>query len=84
MSNPHYRFNYDYEKREPMEWVTPITTYNRHESTYATDEKYRVYSIDTDACMIVRIGKAEDRLAYPTAAQVKKAYRKGGFEPNYD
>ena len=27
MSNPHYRFNYDYEKRESIEWVTPITTY---------------------------------------------------------
>ena len=68
----------DYLKNpEPVEWVTPITTYNRIEDVYATFEKSRMYSIHGDACMIIRIGKVGDRLAYPTVAQIEKA-----CEPN--
>ncbi|KAI0275963.1 hypothetical protein BGY98DRAFT_989365, partial [Russula aff. rugulosa BPL654] len=62
---------------EPVEWVTPITTYNRIEDVFATFEKSRMYSIHGDACMIIRIGKVGDRLAYPTVAQIEKA-----CEPN--
>jgi hypothetical protein len=58
---------------EPVEWVTPITTYNRIEDVFATFEKSRMYSIHGDACMIIRIGKVGDRLAYPTVAQIEKA-----------
>jgi hypothetical protein len=59
---------------EPVEWVTPITTYNRIEGVYANCEKSRLDSIDGDACMIIRIGKVGDRLAYPTVAQIEEAY----------
>ena len=53
---------------EPVEWVTPITAYNRVEDVYA---KSRIHDVHGDVCMIVRIGKAGDRLAYPTVAQIK-------------
>ena len=65
-------YDEDYLKNpEPVEWVTPITAYNRVEGVYATCAKSRMNSIHGDACMIVRIGKAGDRLAYPTVAQIK-------------
>jgi hypothetical protein len=46
---------------ELVEWVTPITTYNRIKVVYATCLKSRLNSIDEDACMIIRIGKVGDR-----------------------
>jgi len=61
----------DYLDPEPLEWVTPRTTFNRKEG----QNKLASVFMDGDACMIVRIGKAGDRLVYPTAAQIKKAYR---------
>jgi hypothetical protein len=65
---------------EPMEWVTPMTTYNRKEGVFATcGDKMRICDIYGDACMIVRIGKAGDRLAYPTVAQIEKAYEQSGY-----
>jgi hypothetical protein len=64
----------DLEVAEPIEWATPMTTYSRKEGIIATVDKMRMHTIDGDACMIVRIGKAGDRLAYPTAAQIEKAY----------
>jgi hypothetical protein len=70
----------DYLKNpEPMEWVTPITTYNRFEGIFATKAKSRTHNIDGDACLIVRIGKVGDRLAYPTIAQIKKAWEESGY-----
>jgi hypothetical protein len=60
---------------EPMEWVTPRTTYNHKEDG---DNLWR-YPISGDACMIVRIGKAGDRLAYPTVAQIEKTYKQSGY-----
>jgi hypothetical protein len=69
---------------EPMEWVTPMTTYNRKEGLYAAGEDVLVtVPIHGDACMIVRIGKAGDRLAYPTVAQIKKAYKQSGYGHGY-
>jgi hypothetical protein len=56
----------DYDHTEPIECVTPMTTYNRRER-------------NEEACMIVRIGKVGDRLAYPRVAQIKKAYKQSGF-----
>lgn len=69
---------------EMVEWVTPVTVYNRQKGAY-------VYlgneaSLDWaygDVCMMVRIGKAGDRLGYPTVAQVKKAYQRGQVERDY-
>jgi hypothetical protein len=74
----------DYDKfPEPMEWVTPMTTYNRKEGRYATLDKLRMHSTYGDACMIVRIGRVGDRLVYPTVAQIEKAYDQGGHGREY-
>jgi hypothetical protein len=67
------------EEPEPMEWVTPITAYNRIEGVYATHSSSQIHTIYGDACLIVRIGKAGDRLAYRKVAQIKKGCKKSGF-----
>jgi hypothetical protein len=70
---------------ESIEWVTPMTTYSRKEdafvSRYDTTQMNWAYG---DLCMVVRIGKAGDRLAYPTVAQVKKAYEQSGYRREID
>ena len=60
---------------ELVEWVTPLTTYNRQEDVFVHygNEATLDWAYG-DVCMIVRIGKAGDRLAFPTAAQVKNEY----------
>jgi hypothetical protein len=68
---------------EPMEWVTPITTYTRFDGLCQIKGGERE-SIDGNACMIVRIGKVGDRLAYPTIAQIKKAHKESGYGSEYD
>jgi len=69
----------DFDDREPVEWVTPLTTYNRQKSAFATLGKSGLEATLNwaygDVCLIARIGKAGDRLAYPTAAQVKNAFK---------
>jgi hypothetical protein len=61
---------------EPVEWVTPLTTYNRQEGAFASygNEPTLTWAYG-DVCLVVRIGKADDRMAYPTAEQVKRAYK---------
>lgn len=49
-----YREECGCEKQEKVEWVTPITTFNDRETSY------------WGVCLVVRIGKAGERLAYPT------------------
>ena len=63
------------QNSEPVEWVTPLTWYNRQEGAYASygNEPIVKWAYG-DVCMIVRIGKAGDRLAYPTAGQVTKEF----------
>jgi hypothetical protein len=74
----------DRRNPEPMEWVTPMTTYNRKEGQYAIrGDDLRMDDTHGDACMIVRIGKAGDRLAYPTVAQIKKTYKQRGYDRRY-
>jgi hypothetical protein len=69
---------------EPVEWVTPLTTYNRQECPYEyLGNQPPVAYAHGDVCMIVRIGKAGDRLAYPTVAQVGRAYGKRWPEPRF-
>jgi hypothetical protein len=67
----------DFKDAEPVEWVTPLTRYNRQASAFVS------YGNDPtlgwaygDVCMIIRIGKAGDRLAYPTSEQVSRVYWK--------
>jgi hypothetical protein len=59
--------------QEQVEWVTPETEFNR-QTSYYTDEDHEVASGDGDVCLVVRIGKTGDRLAYPTVAELHKAY----------
>jgi hypothetical protein len=62
-----------FENPEAMEWVTPVTKYSRQEGSFVTrDDPTDFGWAYGDLCMIVRFGKAGDRLAYPIVAQVKK------------
>ena len=69
----------DLYKPESVEWVTPLTTYTRIKNDYAECVKTRIDCVYGKVCMIVRIGKAGDRLAFPTVAQIEKAYRRSGY-----
>jgi hypothetical protein len=70
------REDYDeYENAEPVEWITPPTSYNRQEDAFLTyGNEAMVNCVYGDVCIVVRIGKADDRLAFPSAAEVKGAY----------
>ncbi len=51
---------------ETVEWVTPVTTFNRKGSAYATyGNEANLNVAYGDVCLVVRIGGAGDRLAYP-------------------
>jgi hypothetical protein len=65
----------DDRRREPVEWVTPLTTYNRQAGAFvAYGNEATLDWAYGDVCMIVRIGKTGDRMAFPTAAQAKSEY----------
>jgi hypothetical protein len=76
------------EDPEPLEWVTPLTAHNLRQDAlmvYGNDAELSwVYG---DVCMVVRIGKAGDRLAFPTVAEVKRVHeqkwRSRAFPPGY-
>jgi hypothetical protein len=60
---------------EPVEWVTPRTRHNRQEAAFGSyGNEPSVTWAYGDVCMIVRIGKAGDRMTYPTVAQVNRVY----------
>jgi hypothetical protein len=70
---------------ERLEWVTPMTTFNRQEDAYPSygnePELTWVYG---DICLIVRIGNVGDRLAYRTLAELgrekqKRRYNERGW-----
>jgi hypothetical protein len=48
---------------EQVEWVTPVTGFNCHESVYMYDfgSQARLVKPRGDVCLIVRVGKAGDR-----------------------
>jgi hypothetical protein len=71
----------DCTDHEPVEWVTPLTTYSRQKDPFASygNEPTLNWAYGY-ICMIVRIGKAGERLAYPTVAQVDSAYRQRWYE----
>jgi hypothetical protein len=69
---------YHSRNHEVVEWVTPVTVYNRQKGAYVyLGNEASLGWAYGDVCMMVRIGKAGDRLGYPTVAQVKKAYERG-------
>ena len=52
--------------KETVEWVTPPETLNRKGSAFATYERVPALNVAYgDVCLVVRIGKAGERLAYP-------------------
>ena len=58
---------------EAVELVTPLTTYNRQQGAFASyGNEARITWAYGDVCMIVRIGRAGDRLRYPRVAQAKR------------
>jgi hypothetical protein len=62
------------DHREQVEWVTPVTEFNRQEGAYLHygNEASLEWAYG-DVCLVVRIGKAGERLGYPTVAELKKA-----------
>jgi hypothetical protein len=65
-----------FKSPELLEWVTPITTFNHQDGAYPTygpgDEPELRWAYGY-VCLVVRIGKAGDRLAYPTVAELNRA-----------
>jgi len=60
---------------EQVVWVTRVTEWNRQIS-YCMGSHLSFHLADRNVCLIVRIGEAGDRLAYPTVAELNKAYAK--------
>ena len=67
-----------YENPEKIEWVTPVTTFNRQKGTYTATygNEPSVEVAYADLCLFVRIGKAGERLAYPTVSQLRKEWER--------
>jgi hypothetical protein len=63
--------------REGVEWVTPVTEFNRQTDVvtigYAGNEPGMDWAYG-DICLVVRVGKAGDKLAYRTVTQLERAY----------
>ncbi len=74
---------------ETVEWVTPVTTFNRKGSAFpAYGNSPTLKVVYGDVCLVVRIGKAGERLAYPRvrpkdAGDSANAYS-GYYHPRYD
>jgi len=65
---------------ETVEWVTPMATFNRKGSAFATYFYEPMLNVAYgDVCLVVRIGKAGDRLGYPRVSQ-----KHGDDEEEYD
>jgi len=60
---------------ERVEWVTPVTTFNRKKDAYATyGNEPQLTFVYADLCLFVRIGKAGERLVYPSCSQLRKEW----------
>ena len=69
--------SYDVTERELVEWVSPLMAYNCRKDALAKFEfEVSLNWAYGDVCMIVRIGRAGDRWAFPTADQVKTEHKK--------
>jgi len=61
------------ERPVKVDWVTPVTRFNCQENAYVSYGNEPSLELTYwDLCLIVRIGKAGERLMYPTVAQSKK------------
>ena len=58
---------------EEVIWVTPVTTFNRRESTYiACTNESSLSSTYGDVCLVARVGKIGERLEYQTAMELEE------------
>ena len=66
-----------FDSPELLEWVTPMTTFNRQVDAYSTygEKNLELRWVYGYVCLVVRIGKAGDRLAYPTVGELNRAMR---------
>jgi hypothetical protein len=68
---------------EKVEWVTPATTINRQSSAFAAyGNEPSVEMVYADLCMFVRIGKAGERLVYPSVSQIEEERKRAGPTPS--
>jgi hypothetical protein len=58
------------EESEVVVWITPVTTFNCKESSFASQRGRFIGTnvVYGDLCLFVRIGKAGERLSYPRVA----------------
>jgi hypothetical protein len=71
-------YRYGTGHREQVEWVMPVTEFNRQKGPFlhfGNNDKASLRWAYGDVCLIVRIGKAGDRLAYTTVAELKRVRR---------
>jgi len=71
-----YRASLHFQERpETVERVTPKTTFDSCRSQYAANKKGKlsVKTVYGDLCLVVRIGKVDERSAYPTVAQLERS-----------
>lgn len=62
---------------ERVEWVTPVTTFNRHQSVLGLyGNQPSLEMAYADLCMFVRIGKAGERLLYRSVSQLKMQWER--------
>ena len=64
---------YAYQQAETMEWVTPMTKFSTKETKYTTYGNEPMEEVAYwHLCLVVRIGKAGERLMYPTLSQLDR------------
>ncbi|KAH9953972.1 hypothetical protein BC827DRAFT_1272992 [Russula dissimulans] len=75
-----------YNRPETVEWVTPETNFNERESTFPSSMGNEPMQgcVYANLCLVVRIGKAGERLAYPTSAQLRRVCKREGEESPRD
>ena len=65
------------ERPVKVDWVTPVTTFNRQESAYISYGNEPCLALTYwDLCLVVRIGRVGERLMYPTTVQSRKESRR--------
>jgi hypothetical protein len=66
-----YHGEYDSDKVERVVWVTPVTTFNSHQTAFgAYGNQPSLELAHAHLCMFVLIGKAGERLVYPSVSQL--------------
>jgi len=65
-----------YENPEKIEWVTPKTRFNGRESAFLDHmgNEPALACVYGHLCLVVRVGKAGERLAYPTSVQLDEMW----------